>query len=362
MTPQDGGEKTEKATPKKRQDARKKGQVLKSTEVNTAVLTLAMFVAVMAFGGMLAGWMGGFLQRTLGETLWQMEDVTQAALHLAIVDAVIELLRTLAPLLAVALVVGVGINLLQVGFLFVPSSLTPKFSKINPLEGFKRIFSLKSVVELLKTMLKAVIIGVILYQEYMRRFPEFPNMMFLDAMNAAQLIFDMCISVAIKAAVALTVLGLADYLYQWFDFEKNLKMTKEEIKQEYKTTEGDPQIKGRRREKQRQMSMMRMMQSLPNADVVITNPTHYAVALQYDDKVSDAPVVVAKGKDFVAQKLKARAAELGVELVENKPVAQALYVSCEIGDKVPPEMFAAVAEILAYVYKLKNGGTGRQSL
>lgn len=355
MAAGEGGEKTEKATPKKRDDARKKGQVLKSAEINTAVSTLVMYAALMILGGSMVESLSVMLKNTLSDSIAGNTDITLVSAHLSIVGAIMEFAGVIWPLLAVAVVIGIAVNLLQVGFLFVPSSLTPKFSKINPLEGFKRIFSMRSVVELLKAVLKAAIVGVIVYQEYMNRFEEFPNLMFISNIaEVGKLIFDMCVSVAIKASVALIVLGFADYIYQWFDFEKNLKMTKEEIKQEYKTTEGDPMIKSKRREKQRQMSMSRMMQSLPQADVVITNPTHYAMALRYNEKESSAPVVIAKGKDYTAQKIKQKARELGIEIVENKPVAQALYVACEIGDVIPEDMFAAVAEILAFVFKKRN--------
>jgi flagellar biosynthetic protein FlhB len=362
MTPGDGGEKTEKATPKKRQDARKKGQVLKSAEVSTAVMTITMFLAVMLFGSMILTGMLQSLRVYLGpEMLGSKEEMSPRRISAVFGGAVWELFVGVAPLLAVAFLAGIAVNLVQVGFLFVPSALAPKFSKINPIEGFKRIFSLRSVVELLKAVLKAVVVGVIVYQEFQARMVEFPDMMYIagagepsSVYNSGRIIFDIVIGVALRASMALIAVGLADYVYQWFDFEKNLKMSKEEIKQEYKTTEGDPLIKSKRREKQRQISMSRMMQALPKADVVITNPTHYAVALQYDADQSEAPVVLCKGKDFLARKIKQKAAELRIELVENRPVAQALYAGCEIGEMIPGELFAAVAEILAYVYRKKK--------
>ncbi len=351
---QGGGEKTEKATPKKRQDARKEGQVLKSAEVNTAVLTLAMFAVLALFGRSMTEKMLEQLSVGFDRLSTMPTDLTANDMHLLIVDAVWQMILLLLPMFIAAIVVGVVVNIAQVGFLFTAKAIAPKFSKINPLQGLKRMFSMRSLVEMLKAILKIGIVGFVVYLDYMSHLEEFPGMINLTVAQAGGEIFSICISVAFKAVIALVGIGLADFLYQWWEFEKNLKMSKQEIKQEYKTQEGDPQIKAKRREKQRQMSTMRMMQDIPKADVVITNPTHYAIAIQYDDKVAPAPIVLAKGKDYVAQKIKEKAKELKIEMVENRPVAQALFVACEIGDSIPDDMFAAVAEILAYVYKLKN--------
>ncbi len=346
------GEKTEKATPKKRQDARKKGQVLKSSEVNTAVTTMAMFATLMMLGGYIFRGMMQLLSEFLGARLG--EKITEAQAPNLVNSAIWELIQTILPLLGVALVAGVLANVAQVGFLFTGAPLKPKFSKINPFQGFKRIFSMRSAVEMIKAILKIGVVGFIVYSEYMANFDRFPQMMTLSVGAAGQMIFDICLSVAFKAGIALVVIGVVDYLYQWRDYEKNLRMTKQEIKDEYKMVEGDPQVKGKIKQKQREMSMMRMMQSVPEADVVITNPTHFAVALKYDDKVAAAPVVVAKGQDRIAQRIKDKARESGVRIVENKPVAQALFFSVEVGKTIPEELFQAVAEILAYVFNQKN--------
>lgn len=355
MTPDQGtGEKTEKATPKKREDARKRGQVLKSAEINTAVMTAAMFGALYLFGGGIVNGMTALLKAMFEKMGDVRADTDVPGMASFISDILWRFLSILAPILIVSAVVGVVANLIQVGFLFTGEPLKPKFSKINPLQGFKRIFSMRSLAEMVKAIIKVTVVGVLVYNEYMRYFDSFPGLMDITPAQAAGEIISICFSLAFKAILALAAIGLADYLYQWWEYEKNLKMTKEEVKQEYKQQEGDPQIKSRRREKARQMSMMRMMQSLPKADVVITNPTHYAVALRYNEEEAPAPVVVAKGKDFVAQKIKDKAREYNIEIVENKPVAQALYTSCDIGQKIPDDMFAAVAEILAYVYRKKN--------
>ena len=351
----DSQEKTEKATPKKREDARKKGQVLKSAEVNTAVMVLSLFAIIIATGGMIVDAIRNMFNKYLGYAVTDMlADPSEARIHRMISGAFGDILRIAWPLLAVAFFAGVAINLVQVGFMFSGESIKPQFSRINPMQGLKRIFSMRSVVELLKSLLKISIVGLVVYLEYTSNMKTFETIMSYDIMSAATKIFSMCISVALKACVALVAMGLMDYLYQWWEFEKNLKMTKQEIKDEYKMIEGDPKIKQAIKQKQREMSMRRMMAAIPKADVVITNPTHYAIALEYKDEEMDAPVVLAKGKDLVAQNIKRKAAEHGIPMVENKPVAQALYLSADIGEKIPPDMFAAVAEILAYVYNLKN--------
>jgi flagellar biosynthetic protein FlhB len=356
MTPDQGGggEKTEKATPKKRRDARKKGQVLKSAEVNTAVLTTCMFIVLFVAGGHMVRGMTGLMNYFLSQSGSPYQMRGQADIYNNLLKAIYEYLWILFPLMTVALAVGILVNVAQIGFLLTGETMKPKLSKINPIQGFKRIFSVRSLVEMLKAVLKISLMTLIVYQEYMKNFGVFPGMIELTLGQAATAIVDMSMAVAIKAAAVLIVIGLADYLYQWWEYERNLKMSKEEVKQEFKQMEGDPLIRSKRKEKQRQMSMMRMMRAIPQADVVITNPTHYAVAIRYDEKESDAPMVIAKGKDLIALKIRQIAEEHRVEIVENKPVAQALYMSCEINQRVPFEMFTAVAEILAYVYRKRH--------
>ncbi|MCL2082105.1 MAG: flagellar biosynthesis protein FlhB [Oscillospiraceae bacterium] len=355
MTPEQGSsaEKTEKATPKKRRDARKKGQVLKSAEVNTAVLTLSMFMTLFLAGG----WMMQRLFTLFGhctDLMARTESHNDKLITQTLFDIFISFFLILLPFLSVALIMGILVNVAQIGFLFVSDPLKPKLSKINPISGLKRIFSMRSLMEMFKAIAKFSAVGLVVYFEYVKNLELFPMMMHLSPANAASELFSMCMVVAFKACVVLVFIGLLDYMYQWWEYEKNLKMTKDEVKREFKQMEGDPQIKGKRREQQRKMSMMRMMQAVPQADVVITNPTHYAVAIKYEEKKADAPIVLAKGKDAIALKIKQLAQESGIELVENKPVAQALYAACEPGQKIPPDLFAAVAEILAHVYNLKK--------
>jgi len=356
MTPDQsaGGEKTEKATPKKRQDARKKGQVLKSAEVNTAVLTASMFVVIFAMGGWMVKGINSLLSHYLGMIGTVRGNPGKEGMVTAWTTAIWEFIWIMLPIMAVALIIGIAVNLAQVGFLFTGETIKPKISKISVIKGFKRIFSMRSVVDLLKALAKIGLMTVIIYQEYTKNLASFPNMLEHDLKQSIGIIVDMAMAIAIKASAVLIVIGLADYLYQWWEYERNLKMSKHEVKQEIKQMEGDPLIRGKRKEKQRQMSMMRMMRAIPQADVVITNPTHYAVAIRYDETESDAPVVLAKGKDNIALKIREIAGQHRIEIVENKPVAQALYMSCEVNQRIPYDMFAAVAEILSYVYKKRH--------
>ncbi|MCL1819178.1 MAG: flagellar biosynthesis protein FlhB [Oscillospiraceae bacterium] len=348
-------EKTEKATPKKREDSRKKGQVLKSAEINTAVMVLSLFAIIFAMSGYIVKTMAELIENGLTTTIIEgVHNMDEMRMHNLVIGGFTSIIKIAWPLLVVAFAAGIAVNLAQVGFLFAPESIKPQFNRISPLSGFKRIFSMRSIVELLKSLLKIGIVGFVVYLEYRKSMPMFANFMALDLPDAGKAIFDMCIGVAFKACLALVALGLFDYLYQWWEFEKNLKMSKQEIKDEYKMIEGDPKIKQAIKQKQREMSQRRMMAAIPKADVVITNPTHYAVALEYRDKEMETPVVLAKGKDIVAQNIKRKAAEHGIPLVENKPIAQALYTAVDVGDSIPEEMFAAVAEILAYVYQMKG--------
>jgi flagellar biosynthetic protein FlhB len=314
---------------------------------------VAMFAALSLFGADVFRHMTDMLANYLGTRLG--EKITAQNVSLVFDDAILTLLRAALPLLLVAVAAGVVINLVQVGFLLTGATLRPKFSKLSPLQGLKRIFSMRSLVEMIKAVLKIAVVGFVVYSEYRRQFPVFPNMTSYDIDRSGQEIFTLCLGVGFRAAVALVGIGVADYMFQWFDFEKNLRMTKQEVKDEYKMIEGDPQIKSKIKQKQREMSAMRMMQAVPEADVVITNPTHYAVAIKYDEAVAAAPVVLAKGADKMALRIREKAREAGVQIVENKPVARALYETVEVGRQIPAALFQAVAEILAHVYQAAGG-------
>ena len=355
-------EKTEKATAKKRKDAREEGQVIKSTEATTAFCAIIMLAFMLVTcTGFIEGMMQVF-DTYLGNGF--MEVGVNGGLTISAVgglgrEVVVTLITLMLPALGVAIVAGVAVNLLQVGFLFTTKTLMPKMSKISPMQGFKRMFSIRTVVELLKSLMKVALLGYIMYSEYVKLLDTLGGYIGLEIYSTLIQILQTAFTIALKMCLVLLVIALFDYLYQWYKHEKDLRMTKQEVKEEYKNMEGDPQIKGKIRQKQRQMSAMRMMESVPTADVVITNPTHYAIALRYAQGLDAAPIVVAMGQDYLAQKIKTVAREHGIDIVENKPLAQALYKMCEIDREIPMEFYQAVADILVYVYKQKNRNPGR---
>lgn len=351
------GEKTEKATPKKRRDARERGQVMKSPEVNTAFCMLVMFGFMLAYAPTLVNNLLEIYSKYLsqGMLVWGTGVIGQGSMRDFFIDILLSALKTVGPILAVALFSGVLANLLQVGFLFTTKTLAPKFERINPLKGFKRMFSLQSLMQLLKSILKVAVLGYIFYNDYRAMMATFPGFMGMSIYKSLLQILSTTFSLALKMSVAMVAIGAADFLYQFLKHEKDLKMTKQEVKDEYKLTEGNPQIKSRIRQKQRQMSMMRMMDQVPQADVVITNPTHFAVAIKYEEGVAAAPVVIAKGQDYLARKIKEVARENRVQIVENKPLAQTLYKLCDIGQEIPEELYQAVAEVLVFVHRQKYG-------
>jgi len=353
MGNQSAGEKTEKATPKKRKDAREKGQVFKSTEAITAFSLLILFGVFAILGGTIVGNTKSLMRFFFSEQRLT-EVFTTAYISDVMSKALVFLLQILAPILIAAFVGGFIFNVVQVGFKFSAKAMKPKMERISIGKGFKRIFSSKTLIELLKAIIKIAILGGVAYTEYNNNLNEFTNLMGLETGLAVQSFVSILISFAFKLAIALAIFAPFDYLFQRWKFEKDLMMTKQEVKDEYKQTEGDPKIKGKIQQKQRQISNMRMVQAVKDADVVITNPTHYAIALSYKEESNTAPMVIAKGKDYLAMKIKEKAKELNIEIVENKPLAQSLYFFCETGDEVPEELYKAVAEILAYVYGLKN--------
>ncbi|KAB7708066.1 flagellar biosynthesis protein FlhB [Bacillus aerolatus] len=346
------GEKTEKATPKKKQDSRKKGQVAKSQDVTTAISLLALF-GFLFIG---ASFMGTEIFRLFHHSLqyYLVMPVTEANLKVIVFEIMEQLIYILGPIMVVALLAGVAANYLQVGFLLTGEPIKPKLEKLDPIKGFKRIFAVRALVELLKSMLKITFVGAVTFFILWTNIEEVLKLSFKSIADALQTVGSLTLQMGAAASGALLFLALLDYLYQKYDFEKSIRMSKQDIKDEYKNIEGDPLIKSKIKQRQREMAMSRMMQEVPQADVVITNPTHYAIALKYDEEQSDAPIVVAKGVDYLAQKIKYVAGENKVEVIENRPLARALYDQAEIGHPIPEEFFKAVAEILAYVYRLKN--------
>ncbi|EIJ81484.1 flagellar biosynthesis protein FlhB [Bacillus methanolicus PB1] len=346
------GEKTEKATPKKRQDARKKGQAAKSQDVNTAVNLLAVFIFFMFAGEFLLDHILGVFKHSFQNYL--VVEMTENNLNSIMIEILKELTSILGPIMLVALIAGAVANYFQIGLLFSPEAVQMKLEKINPIQGFKRIFSLRALVELFKSVLKISFVGIVTFTVLWKRIDEILLLSHKSAGAALAAIASLTVKMGLIASIALLFLASLDYLYQKYDFEKSIRMSKQDIKDEFKNIEGDPLIKSKIKQRQRETAMRRMMQEVPKADVVITNPTHFAVALKYDEQKMDAPYVVAKGADYVAQKIKFIAKENDVITVENRPLARALYEQTDIGETIPEQFFKAVAEILAFVYRIKN--------
>lgn len=347
-----GGEKSESATPKKREDARKKGQVAKSAELSGAVVLLSALLTLTMFGGyMKEKFMKLFMDVFQNR---MMMEVTPENISGMFNQYGVQILILLAPLLGIAFVLALVANIAQVGFMANGQGLTPKFSKIDPIKGFKNIFSMRSFVEFLKSILKLLLIAYLVYSTLWGQIRNFASLSHVSAEGAYRFASKLTMSLSIKIAATLFILAIFDYIYQKYEYEKSIKMSKQDIKDEYKKMEGDPLIKGKIRERQRRMAMQRMMQEVPKADVIITNPTHFAVALKYDGSKMEAPQIIAKGQDYVALRIRELAKEHGIVTMENKPLARALFQRTEIGDVVPADLFQAVAEVLAYVYKLKG--------
>ena len=345
------GDKTEEPTDKKRRDARNKGQVAKSQELNAAFVLLAGFFVIRVLWEYIYGNIAeysAYIFANLATVSVSYESIMELFLGMILL-----LLKTALPVMLGIMIIALGINFFQVGFVISTEKLEPKLDNLNPINGFGRIFSKRSLVEMFKSLFKILVIGFFLYLYLKDEIPFMPYFISYDLAHSLAEIADKIFTMAFQVIAVIMVLAAADYAYQQWQTTQDLMMTKQEVKDEYKQTEGDPQIKGKIKQKQRQMAMSRMMQEVPKADVIITNPTHFAVALLYE-KGMPAPKIVAKGQDLVAQRIKDIARENNITIVENKPLARALYQTVEIGDFVPQELYQAVAEILAYVYKLKK--------
>ncbi|MER2171606.1 MAG: flagellar biosynthesis protein FlhB [Psychrobacillus psychrodurans] len=347
------GEKTEKATPKKRQDSRKKGQVLKSPDVTSAIVLLSVFVFLFFFASFLRTEIFSFFSVTFTKYML-IETLTIDTAIIIYKDMLLEMAMVLLPIMLVAVVAAVAANYFQFGLLFTTEPLKFDLKKIDPIKGLKRIFSLKAIIELLKSILKISFIGSVTTLILWMNLEQVLSLSFKTAWDTLSTVGWLTGTMGIAASCVLLFISILDFFYQKYGYEKNLKMSKQDIKDEHKNSDGDPIIKSRIRQRQREMAMRRMMQEIPTADVVITNPTHFAIALKYDDESMDAPTVVAKGVDFVAQKIKLIAKENNVVMVENRPLARSMYDQVEVGQRIPDEFFKAVAEVLAYVYRIKQ--------
>ena len=351
----EGGDKTEKATPKKLDDARKEGRVARSSDLINGFMLLLMFFVLKLFGGIMANlFLDSFVKyyNKASDISMEVFDVKQAV-NLSN-EIVIDIVIASLPVLIGSFVVALVGNMVQVGWKVTGKPLKPKLDRLNPIGGFKRMFSQEKVVELIKSILKVLAIALVAYNEVKDRWKFILNLYDFEFMQAVLNIFDIVLDVGIKISVIFVIIGLADFGYQKWKHLHDLRMSKQEVKDEMKQSEGDPQIKGQIRQKMREGARRRMMQDLPKADVVITNPTHFAVAVKYDKETAEAPYVLAKGADYVAANIKEIAKQNNIEIVENKPLARMLYYNVEIGDQIPPELYQMVAEVLAYVYSVKN--------
>lgn len=353
-----GGEKTEQPTSKKLRDARNEGQVAKSKEVTNAFEMLAAFLLLR----FLAEYMGKMFVGNMQNIYSQIPEyvklyeghVQVQTFRVLFRSAMIRILQIILPFLLAGFLVAFITNLLQVKWHITTKPLKPKFSKLNPINGFKRFFSVNSLVELLKSFLKLLLIGYVVKSYMEKNMPPIYQLYDISLNQGIVQVGMLVINLGIRIALFYMLIAAADYVYQKFKHKRDLKMTKQEVKDEYKNSEGDPQIKSKQRQRMMEASRRRMMQQLPEADVVITNPTHFAVAIKYEPELYDAPYVVAKGADYLAQKIKDVAKENHIEIVENKPLARMLYANVEVGSVVPPELYQAVAEVLAFVYHLKG--------
>ena len=351
----EGGEKTEPATDKKLRDARDEGKVAKSKELTAAFDLIVLFLVLKVFmsfvGEKLLGFFSYIYNRMpdfLNETQKDMSSVT---VRNFMNDIILQFLLTCLPFFIFGVVVTILVSIVQVGWKVTTKPMAPKLDKFNPINGFKRIFSKDAIFELIKSVLK---IGVILYMAY-SSIKSHQNDIFilyeLPLKRAVALVGDIITNTGLKISIVYLIVGIVDYIYNKHKFNEDMKMTKQEVKDEFKNTEGDPAIKGQQRKRMQEASQRRMMQDVPKADVVITNPTHFAVAIKYDADTNQAPVVTAKGQDYVAMKIKEIARDNNIRIVENKPLARMLFHNVELGAEIPPELYQSVAEILAMIYK-----------
>ncbi len=347
------GNKTEKATPKKRRDERKKGNVFKSQDAVAVAGLLGTFATLWLLTGTFAQQLGGFMTLCLATAGEDSRDVGGVCGELA-VQGIVLVVKTVGIVALAAILCAVAATFAQTRFLVSTESMKPKFSRLSPLQGFKRLFSLKSLVETLKNLIKIAILMAIIFLSIRDMFLESSNYLYTDLTAAAAHLVEMAGEMVVRICIAFVAVAAMDFFYQWWDYEKNMMMTKQEVKEEYKQMEGDPQVKGKIKEIQRRRAQQRMMQQVPGSDVVIRNPTHFAVALRYKPDQDDAPIVLAKGQDNIALRIVQIAEENKVAVIENVPLARALYAQAELNQMIPPELYGAVAEVLVYIFKLND--------
>ncbi len=353
-----GGEKTEEPTSKRLSDARKDGQVAKSKEIGSSLTLFALFIILKIY----VGNMSVLLRENFAMVYGKIPDLTTftgGELQIGVFSTMVKemmkrVLFIILPFIAAAFLINFVADLVQVKWKPTTKPMQPKWSKLNPAQGIKKIFSPQSLVELLKSIAKIAVMAIVIYNALKNELETLFILYDISVWASVYYAGNLLINIGIKIAAIFMVIAAIDFGYQKWKFHQDMKMTKQEVKDEYKQSEGDPEVKGKIKQKMMEVSRRRMMQALPQADVVITNPTHYAVAIKYDPKVADAPLVIAKGEGYLAVRIKEVAKEHHIEIVENKPLARMIYHNVEIGEAVPPELYQAVAEVLAFVYHLQG--------
>lgn len=350
--PEQSGERSQEPTPHRREKAREEGQVAKSHDLVSAVLLLAGVSALMFSGEAMVEFLGRYGQRQLGGAPWLSFDVTLAVGHWN--STLWDLSRCLLPILGTVFLAAILVNVAQGGFLFLPDKASPDLSRIDPFQGLQRLFSASNGVRLAFGIFKILVVGVVAFVSLYYQREAILGLTAMDLPKIGAYLTHILLDTTLKIAVALLILAILDYAYERWKYERDLRMTPQEVREEMKNLEGDPQIAARRRVVQRQLMLNRVSHAVPKADVVVTNPTELAVALQYDAKTMAAPVVVAKGAGLVAERIRRLALEHGIPVLERKPLARALYREVEVNRPIPPDKYAAVAEVLAYVYQLRG--------
>jgi flagellar biosynthetic protein FlhB len=350
-----GEDKTEKASPKKRRDERKKGNVLQSKDVVTVGVIAISFYILEFWAPYIFRYTTDVFHKyiSLMKTTYDFNDTFITQLFKDMSFTIFSSIGLLAVAVMTASVVFTGA---QTKFLISKENIKFKFSKLNPLTGIKRMFSIRSIVEVIKNSIKIFILGYVIYTSIIDKLIQIPRLVSLDLVAGVKFISTSVMVIVKSVIIAFVVISAFDFLYSWWEYEKNIRMSKQDVKEEYKQLEGDPHIKGKIKEKQRAISMTRMMQQVPTADVIIRNPTHYAIAIKYDIEKDRAPIVLAKGKDNIAMKIVEKAKEHEINIVENVPLARALYASTDINREIPLEFYEPVAEILAWAYRIKKKG------
>ena len=345
-------EKTEQPTPKRLQEARKKGQVAQSKEVSSALILLTS-LGVFFFTGSWMFWSLSEFMRGIFQNLgtFRLHDIS--TVNAFLLEIFKQIFLVLMPLMLVVFVTGIAANIFQFGFLFTSKPLVPDLSKLNPIKGMKKFFSLKSLAELVKSLFKIFAVGGVAFLTLKSELKTIPSLIQMSVAEILSFIGRVSFEICIYVCLFLIVLAIADYVYQRWQHEKDMKMTKQEVKDELKQTEGDPAVKAKIRKAQTEIAQRKMMEAVPDADVIVTNPTRLAIALKFDAKKMIAPRVMAKGAGVIAERIKKIAKENQIPIVEHKPLAQTLFKLTETGDYVPADLYRAVAEILAYVYRLK---------